>query len=114
MAPGLDVTVEEMASGAVVSIAGDLDLASADDVESALRDAESRSPDGLIVLDMTELAFIDSIGLRTVLLAHRRAEATGAGLVLVRSRSEDVTRLFEIAGVGELRFADDLSEALST
>jgi anti-anti-sigma factor len=114
MAPGLDVTVEEMASGTVVSIAGDLDLASADAVDEALRSAEERASEGPIVLDMTELAFIDSIGLRTVLLAHRRAEATGAGLVLVRSRSEDVTRLFEIAGVGELRFADDLPQALST
>jgi anti-sigma B factor antagonist len=96
----------------VLSVAGDLDMASAGDLDSALAGAASKASGGPVVLDLSELEFIDSIGLRIVLLAHRRATSDGSGLVIVRSRSDDVTRLFEIAGVGELRFADDLSQAV--
>ncbi len=59
-----------------------------------------------IVLDLTELQFIDSSGIRLVLGADRRSRADSDRLVLMRPR-RNVLRAFEIAGVaGRLPFAD--------
>jgi anti-anti-sigma factor len=55
---------------------------------------------GLVVLDLQDLQFIDSAGLRVILAAHERAQQQGQGFALTPG-SEQVQRLFVIAGVSE-------------
>jgi anti-anti-sigma factor len=88
--------------GGVVRIvlAGELDLASAAQVEPLLHDggAERR------LLDLRELTFMDSSGLRLILSAHAAARREGVALQIVPGPPA-VQRVFEICGVGdELRF----------
>ena len=92
------VRTEQHGDAAVVIPTGELDLATA----PALEDALSRSFDGdgggRVVLDLRELEFIDSSGLRTLLTARRRAEEAGAQFSLVAGH-RGLERTLEIAGV---------------
>ena len=89
-----------------LTLAGELDLISAPQLESELMAVES--PDaGELLLDLAEVQFIDSTGLRVLLGATKRADVTGQKL-LVRHLRGQARRLFEIAGVIEqFSFEDD-------
>jgi anti-anti-sigma factor len=94
-------------NGAVhtVSLFGELDLATAEDVELELRRAEATDA-ASIVLDLSGLTFIDSTGVRLVLSAHARSRADASRLALLQGPAA-VQRVFEICGVrDQLPFAD--------
>jgi anti-anti-sigma factor len=50
-----------------------------------------------IVIDLRDLTFMDTTGLRAFLAARNRAEENGRGLLLVGAK-EPVRRIFEITG----------------
>jgi anti-sigma B factor antagonist len=54
--------------------------------------------DADVELDMSEVSFIDSSGLRTLIDVHQRAESDNRRLVL-RAPSHSVVRLLEVAGL---------------
>ena len=83
-----------------VSLAGELDLGAANEVEQALETAQADGA-GRLVIDLAGLEFIDSTGLRVLLSAQRRADDTKQALLL-RNPQPQVRRLFEIAGILEL------------
>ena len=87
------LTVENMPGGAIV-VHGDIDVAGGPILEAALLRREN---EGAIVIDLGDVFFIDSSGLRSLLGASRRARARGATVVLRRVRAE-VLRLLEITG----------------
>jgi anti-anti-sigma factor len=90
--------------GILVALTGDIDLASASVVDDELRRAEQS--EDLVVLDLGDVTFMDSTGLRMVISADRRLRKRGACLRLVHVPRQ-VTRLFELVGVSELlRIAD--------
>ncbi|HZO10210.1 MAG TPA: STAS domain-containing protein, partial [Myxococcota bacterium] len=76
---------------------GELDLATAPALEEALGHAFSGGS-ARVVLDLRELEFIDSSGLRTLLTARRRAEVASAQFSLVAGH-RGLERPLEIAGV---------------
>jgi anti-sigma B factor antagonist len=75
-------------------LSGELDLASAEELETQLKELESSEPD-VLVLDLRKLEFMDSTGLRTVIAADARARERGARLVVVRAPDE-VDRVFRL------------------
>lgn len=75
-------------------MSGELDLASAEELEAHLKQLESSEPD-VLVLDLRKLEFMDSTGLRTVIAADARARERGARLVVVRAPDE-VDRVFRL------------------
>jgi anti-anti-sigma factor len=81
----------------VLELHGELDLAGAPLLSSALDRAETDER-GILVLDLEDLEFIDSAGLRVILAAHERARARGAELALTPGPRQ-VQRLLTIAGV---------------
>jgi anti-anti-sigma factor len=86
-----------------VSLRGELDLASARQVEEHLATLDEQSP-RKVVVDLAGLVFIDSSGLRVLLLADARARERGYELVLLPGR-ESVQRVFEMTGALDvLRF----------
>ena len=95
----------------VVTPSGELDMASAPELEQAvmprLRDG------GHVVLDLRSLDFIDSSGLRVVVGAHRAAEEHGGRFTCVRGAPRStVHRIVEIAGLdGVIEMVDDPAEA---
>ena len=86
---------------AVVALEGDLDLVSAAEAGEALQTAQAGG--GAVVLDLRELRFLDSSGLRVVLEAQRRAAKAGDGATLrIATGDGEVRRVFELSGVGAL------------
>lgn len=90
---------------AVVTLAGEIDLSTAPDAERRIFEAEEGKPSELVI-DLREVTFMDSSGLRVLLSAHSRAEENRCGFALVRGRA--VERLLEMTGLAErLRMLDE-------
>jgi anti-anti-sigma factor len=99
MVTPLSVEIVEDDDGPARIVAkGELDLSSAGQLEAAL----DRVPDqGDVILDLGGLSFIDSSGIRVLVLAHGRWQDSGHRLVL-RDVSPVCQRTFEVAGLGGL------------
>lgn len=69
-----------------VSPYGDLDLATAPALRAELVDA-SRSGSSLVVLDLTNVPFLDSVGMSVIIGGHKRLRHTGGGLHLAAPTS---------------------------
>jgi anti-sigma B factor antagonist len=78
-----------------VHVAGELDLATAPLLEQTLGQPELQAR--LVVLDLRELAFIDSAGVHAMVNATTRARLQGRRLVLLRG-PPNVDRVFTLAG----------------
>jgi anti-anti-sigma factor len=91
---------------AIVRPVGELDLSGASVLESEL-DRLTEEPElSAVVLDMRELEFMDSSGLRLVVMADMKARDAGRRFTLVRG-GETVHRVFEITRMSErLEFVD--------
>ena len=95
----LQITVEETCSAHVVKLRGDLDLGSADDLRERLNGvALDGKPE--IVVDLRDLAFLDSSGLRELIVASRSAATIGRRFALIAGRDE-IQRVFKISGTAE-------------
>jgi anti-sigma B factor antagonist len=102
---GFAVKRHDTADGeALLACTGELDLATVPVFEDALRRAAA---DGrAIVVDLSELDFIDSRGLATILAFDRDLRESDRRLTIVRG-PDAVTRIFEITGVlDRLEFVD--------
>ena len=93
------VTVSTDGDRATVFLRGELDMSGVDRAREAIEQAES---DGgtLLVLDLSELDFIDSTGLEVMLRAARRAHDEGRRLI-VRRPSRYVRRLLEMTAIDQ-------------
>jgi anti-anti-sigma factor len=92
------VVIEALGAGAVrVAVQGELSGPSAYTVDTQLRRVEATEPK-CVVLDLSDLGFIDSTGLSQVLAAHRRALRAGRRLLVVEG-SQAVRRLIELTAL---------------
>lgn len=87
------LTIESDASGTIV-VHGDIDVAGGPILEAAIL---RREIDGPVIIDLGDVYFIDSSGLRSLLGASRRARELGA-MVVLRDVGAEVLRLLEITG----------------
>lgn len=83
----------------VIALRGELDLASAPAFSAQFEEATAGAP-AAIVVDLSELEFLDSTGLRSILLAHERSADRGCRFAVVPG-ARQVARLLEIARVEE-------------
>jgi anti-sigma B factor antagonist len=96
----------------VVELQGELDLATTPYIAAAL-DAALETGKRFVVLDLGEVAFVDSTTLAAMLAAHRQLEARGGRLVTVCS-DPFVARVFEMTGLTQrLGVTGSRREALS-
>jgi anti-anti-sigma factor len=84
----------------VVSVTGRIDSATARDFESELNDLTSKGKNN-IVLDLGEVDFISSAGLRVLVTTRKAVRSAGGNLVLA-DPSERVKETLEIAGLDVL------------
>ena len=82
----------------VIRLRGELDIESAPDLERVL--LRSRPARQRVVLDLGELKFMDSTGLR-VLLRARAAAEEGRWEIVLRNVPPTIRRLFDMTGVHE-------------
>jgi anti-anti-sigma factor len=94
-----------------VTVAGDLDLSTAPELERSLAGIQA---DGRpVLLDLRGLTFIDSSGLRVILAADVRARSNGTRMMLVPG-PPGVQRVFELTLLDRrLEFVDDPEQAES-
>jgi anti-sigma B factor antagonist len=95
----------------VLCLHGELDLASASLLQSEIESAEIGKT-AMVVLDLEDLEFIDSTGLRIILAAHERSQAHGQEFAITRG-SQQIQRLLSITRVDEhLRIIESPDELL--
>jgi anti-sigma B factor antagonist len=95
----------------VLRLDGELDLASAPLFQAELDSAPVRAARGVLV-DLHELHFIDSTGLRTLFSAQAQARELGKGFAVTKG-SQQVQRLLAITRMGDhLRIVDGPAEML--
>jgi anti-sigma B factor antagonist len=93
----LAIEVRQESDRIVLTLHGELDLASAPQLQSEI-ESETVDAAEIVVLDLDDVDFIDSAGLRIVLAAHERTAKRGQRLALTPG-SPQVQRLLSIAGV---------------
>jgi anti-sigma B factor antagonist len=99
---GSDFDLRVVRSDSRVHIApvGELDIATAPRLEEAIAEATGQ-PIGELVLDLRELTFLDSTGLRALAQANIKAEQAGTALSIWRGPRQ-IERVLEISGLGPL------------
>lgn len=85
----------------VVRLIGELDVASAYDVRALSAKALDRPGLTNLILDLSELKFIDSSGLGALIALRETASEKGVE-VTVRETPASVQRILDITGVGQL------------
>jgi anti-anti-sigma factor len=83
----------------VVRLGGEFDLACEEHFDRVLESLAAGSKP--IVVDLSELSFIDSSGLRALLRAWKRCEAAGASLTLTPGTGQ-VSQAMALTGADEL------------
>jgi anti-sigma B factor antagonist len=81
--------------GSWVHVVGELDIATTPELERTLREAQLEAR--LVVLDLRELAFIDSSGVHAIVNAGIRARQAARRLLVLRG-PPNVDRVFTLAG----------------
>lgn len=92
--PAYEINVDSVDSARLVTARGEIDTASAPELESAL----VAEPNGPVVADLTGVGFIDSTGLRALLMAKDALDEAGGRLLLVVSEGP-VERILALTGV---------------
>jgi len=94
----LEVTVVQQPHRVVVTARGELDLNTVVRLGGAIAGHAGRRQD--LVLDLGELTFIDSTGLRLLLRLRERAERDATALLVVTN--EPVRRILTLSGMAAL------------
>ncbi len=94
----LAITVDRDGETTTIVVAGEVDLETSAALSDALDEVVTARR---ITLDLTEVAYMDSTGLRAILVAKDDIERAG-GTLEVSAASKIVSRLIEISGVGGL------------
>ena len=93
----LTIEVRQAPDRTVLTLHGELDLMGAPRLKSEI-ESDTIDAAEVVVLDLDDVHFIDSAGLRVVLAAHERTVERGQRLALTPG-SPQVQRLLSIAGV---------------
>jgi anti-anti-sigma factor len=96
----LEIVADLDADRARVQITGELDISSAPKLITALHEV-AQPPVRRVDLDCREVSFLDSTGLRALLVARNEATRVGVDLVLV-DPSPNVSRVIEMTGLAGL------------
>ena len=102
----VELSVLTTADGARLTLvlAGELDMATASRLEASIEQALAHDPAEL-VLDMSDVRFMDSTGLRAVLRARQSCEGQGGEFFLIPSETGEQHQLFHVSGlIGKLTF----------
>ena len=102
----LDVQLESGHDISTVKLSGELDISTAKEVEAVLFELEGGAGPTRIVVDLSDVSFMDSTGLRLLVTADLRLRRDGRELRLIPG-PEVVHRVFRLALLEErLTFVD--------
>ena len=81
-----------------VKAGGEIDLSNIDELRSAIDAAIGRSPKAFVI-DLSDIAYIDSAGVAVVISAYRRVSKAGGMLAVIKPVSEGVRRVLDLIGL---------------
>ena len=87
----------------MITVIGEIDLATAPEFGKALKDCH-----GKVVVDLREVPFMDSTGLRVLLTEQNRLTEAGGSLRLLTAGGQ-IDRLLEITGLTEVFQVDHMA-----
>ena len=94
-----DLSVVEDSGAVVITVSGELDLATAPRLREACTKAVQSGAE-TVRIDVGGLTFLDSSGLSVLVETHRELEARHASLVL-HQVGERTRRVLDVAGLGD-------------
>jgi anti-anti-sigma factor len=104
-----DVQITDGPLGPVIALSGEVDMSAVEGIEGAIS-ATVPSEGAVLVLDLRDVDFLDSSGLRVVLRIDREQREAGKRLVVVRG-GRRVARVLELTGAErQLEMVDDPAE----
>jgi anti-sigma B factor antagonist len=110
--PALSLRTDETADRVVLALQGELDVDGATVLDPEVARIAGEPGARAVVLDLRDLAFMDSSGLRSVVLADETLRRAGRRLALVRGPAP-VQRVFQVTRMEErLTFLDDPADAV--
>jgi anti-sigma B factor antagonist len=95
----LEIDVADSGGLRLLRLTGELDMAGVDRFERLLS-ADGSPEEGTFVVDLQRLTFIDSSGLRALIMADQRVRDEGGRFVVVRG-PERVNQVLEVTGVSK-------------
>ena len=105
--PSADIPQFEISSGPgpedayVVHVAGEVDMSHEEQLHEALHRAVEADAKGIVV-DLTECEFIDSSGIRALLLSRQEAQRDGSETLAVAASSDQILRILGVMGIDQV------------
>ena len=96
----MEITTQETGTTAVVSVVGDIDAATASEVTAYVRETISGGWANIII-NLGEVPFMSSAGLRFLLDAHQQSQVAGSH-VIVAAAQEGVDRVLTTSGFSRI------------
>ena len=108
---GLSARVE--GDSTVIAVSGELDVFTAPKLDASIAEAIEGGSVNLIV-DLTDVTFLDSTGLGSMVKGLKRARGQGGSLKVVAS-AERIVKVFRITGLDQaMSLTDSLSDILES
>jgi anti-sigma B factor antagonist len=99
--PVFEIASERNSGGIfILHVRGELDISHEEELRAELTRGVAEG-DGGIVVDLTECDFIDSSGVRALLLGREAQRADGEGGLSIASGSTQIVRILSVMGVDE-------------
>jgi anti-anti-sigma factor len=93
------VTAARTGAALVIRIEGEVDMSNASDVEQAIRAAADGT--ALVVLDLAEVSFFDSSGIRMLFGVRQEFRRDGAQIAVVAPEGSRVSHVLDVARVDD-------------
>lgn len=95
---GLTIDSRQLSNGwLAIAVQGEVDLATVDDLRVAI-DQAVEGGSSSVAVDLTDATFMDSTGLKALVMAHRQFDQDGRSFAIVVSGGP-VSRLIDLSGV---------------
>jgi anti-sigma B factor antagonist len=101
----LHIEIAQDSRDLVLRVAGELDVAHATELVRCIEDLTQMTLEPRIVVEASEVTFIDSTGTQALILANRRCLDAG-GSLLIRSPSGPVEQILQITGLDQVLTVD--------
>lgn len=110
--PELSIETTELSDGwTAMTVEGEIDLATAEDLEKAI-DAVFSNGSTSLVVDLNSSSFMDSTGLKTIVMAERQFADQGRELAIAVDGGP-ISRLIDLSGVDtSIRVVSNASHAV--